>query len=219
MSKLNVPRDETYERLWLSLKALGGGIWDYDIDADTLYCNDRWCELVGAKPNCVKSVADFRPFIHPDDVDLATNIVVDDVDRMIETGERYQADFRVIRLDGEVRRLRSVACVVRDPVTGHRRAIGCVTDVTDLAVIDQPDAMAGMAENGAEGSGAGAGLLTDRELECLRWVSVGKTAWETAVIMGRSPRTIEFHLGNAMKKLSASNKIHAAVIAVRMGLL
>lgn len=217
MSNLNVPRDETYERLWLSLKALGGGIWDYDIDADTLYCNDRWCELVGAQPNCVKSVADFKPFIHPDDVDLATRIVDGDVDKMIETGERYQADFRVIRLDGGVRRLRSVACVIRDPVTGHRRAIGCVTDVTDLAVIDQADAMAGLAEGKAEISGAGP--LTDRERECLRWVSVGKTAWETAVIMGRSPRTIEFHLGNAMKKLSASNKIHAAVIAVRMGLL
>ncbi|NWP61276.1 helix-turn-helix transcriptional regulator, partial [Escherichia coli] len=59
----------------------------------------------------------------------------------------------------------------------------------------------------------------ERELECLRWVSLGKTAWETATIMGRSQRTVEFHLINATRKLSASNKIHAAVIAVRTGLI
>ena len=36
--------------------------------------------------------------------------------------------------------------------------------------------------------------------------------------MGRSQRTVEFHLINATRKLSASNKIHAAVIAtVRKG--
>lgn len=61
--------------------------------------------------------------------------------------------------------------------------------------------------------------LTDRELTCLRWVSLGKTAWETATIIGRSRRTVEFHLLNAMRKLGAVNKVHAAVIAVRQGLI
>ena len=28
-----------YERLSLSFKAMGGGLWDYDIDADMLFCN------------------------------------------------------------------------------------------------------------------------------------------------------------------------------------
>ena len=62
-------------------------------------------------------------------------------------------------------------------------------------------------------------LITSREVECLIWVSLGKTAWETANIMGRSARTVEFHLNNAVKKLGASNKVHAAAKAIRLGLL
>jgi DNA-binding CsgD family transcriptional regulator len=72
-----------------------------------------------------------------------------------------------------------------------------------------------MTEGGADGTGA----LTAKELECLRWVSLGKTAWETAAIIGRSHRTVEFHLNNAVRKLDASNRVHAATIAIRLGLL
>jgi DNA-binding CsgD family transcriptional regulator len=61
--------------------------------------------------------------------------------------------------------------------------------------------------------------LSEKEKECLLWVSAGKTADETAQIMGRSRRTIEYHINNAVRKLAASNKIHAVVIAIRSGIL
>jgi DNA-binding CsgD family transcriptional regulator len=56
--------------------------------------------------------------------------------------------------------------------------------------------------------------LSFRERECLFWAGLGKTAWETSVILGRSRRTVEFHLANAVKKLRAANKYHAAMIAL-----
>lgn len=61
--------------------------------------------------------------------------------------------------------------------------------------------------------------LTSKEVECLFWVKLGKTAWETAEIIGVSRRTVEFHLANSVKKLDASNKIHAAFIAFSMGII
>lgn len=61
--------------------------------------------------------------------------------------------------------------------------------------------------------------LSGRETECLYWTAAGKTASETAKIMCISRRTIEFHLASAIRKLNASNKIQAAVIAARLGLL
>lgn len=64
-----------------------------------------------------------------------------------------------------------------------------------------------------EGGHAPPNPLTDKERECLFWVAVGKTAWETAKILSCSPRTVEFHLRNAARKLDASNKVHAAMIA------
>lgn len=52
--------------------------------------------------------------------------------------------------------------------------------------------------------------LTDREYECLSWAAAGKTAWETARILDRSERTVEYHLNNARRKLDADN-IKAAI--------
>jgi DNA-binding CsgD family transcriptional regulator len=68
-------------------------------------------------------------------------------------------------------------------------------------------------------STANASDLTKSELECLYWAGLGKTAWETAGITKRSQRTVEFHLANAIRKLKASNKIQAAAIAMKNGLI
>jgi DNA-binding CsgD family transcriptional regulator len=61
--------------------------------------------------------------------------------------------------------------------------------------------------------------LTRSELECLYWAGLGKTAWETAGITRRNQRTVEFHLANAIRKLNATNKIQAAAIAMKIGLI
>jgi len=61
--------------------------------------------------------------------------------------------------------------------------------------------------------------LSARELECLRWASVGKTGGETAQILGVSERTVNFHLGNAFAKLNVNNKQAAVAQAILQGLL
>lgn len=61
--------------------------------------------------------------------------------------------------------------------------------------------------------------FTRRELECLSWVKEGKTNWEISCILGIAERTVEFHLGNVTKKLLATNRVTAVVIALQRGLL
>ncbi len=61
--------------------------------------------------------------------------------------------------------------------------------------------------------------LSGRELQCLEWVSLGKTSWETASILGLSERTVNFHLRNACRKLNVYGRQAAVVKAVRSGLL
>jgi len=61
--------------------------------------------------------------------------------------------------------------------------------------------------------------LTGRELECLEWVSHGKTSWEIAVILELSERTINFHLGNACQKLGVYGRQHAVAKALKLGIL
>jgi DNA-binding CsgD family transcriptional regulator len=61
--------------------------------------------------------------------------------------------------------------------------------------------------------------VTRRELECLKWVKEGKTNWEISCIVGIAERTVEFHIGNAAKKLQATNRVAAVVTALQRGLL
>ncbi|WP_169798353.1 PAS domain-containing protein [Sphingomonas soli] len=218
--------ESQFNILKLCVKAMNAGIWDYDIDNNVMVCDRRWYELLGQEFDTIHTVDDFRPFIHPDDVARATAIDLERVGELIARDGRYHADFRIIRPDGEERWWRSVACVLIDPKTVHRRAVGCVTDNTRFRLLERElTRRTDEDESPAPGEAAAAPQATEprtlsaKEIECLRWVSVGKTAWESAIIMGRSQRTVEFHLVNAVRKLAATNKIHAAVIAVREGLI
>jgi DNA-binding CsgD family transcriptional regulator len=61
--------------------------------------------------------------------------------------------------------------------------------------------------------------LTEQERLCLSWTMRGKTAWEISQILNRSRPTVDFHLQKAMRKLSASNKFHAAFKALQADLI
>lgn len=62
-------------------------------------------------------------------------------------------------------------------------------------------------------------VLTAREKEVLRWTAEGKTAYEIALILSVSERTVNFHINNVITKLGTSNKTQAAVRAAALGLL
>jgi LuxR family quorum sensing-dependent transcriptional regulator len=59
--------------------------------------------------------------------------------------------------------------------------------------------------------------LTDREREVLSWAARGKTTSETAEILTISDETVEGHIRNAMRKLTAANKTQAVVKAIYLG--
>ncbi len=61
--------------------------------------------------------------------------------------------------------------------------------------------------------------LSNKETAVIRWTAEGKSAAEIAEIMGLSPRTVTFHIGNVVKKLNAANKTAAAVRAAVLGLI
>jgi DNA-binding CsgD family transcriptional regulator len=67
--------------------------------------------------------------------------------------------------------------------------------------------------------GDGTIKLSERELECLRWLAHGKTDQEVGDIINRSADTVRFHLKSAVRKLSAHNRTHAIAKACHMNLL
>ena len=61
--------------------------------------------------------------------------------------------------------------------------------------------------------------LTERELECLNWVALGKTDIQIGEIIHRVATTSRFHVENAMTKLGASNRAQAVAVAMQLGLI
>ena len=61
--------------------------------------------------------------------------------------------------------------------------------------------------------------LGAREKEVLAWIAEGKTAEETAIILGISRRTVEWHLSQVRQKVSAANVTHAIALAVKAGVI
>jgi len=61
--------------------------------------------------------------------------------------------------------------------------------------------------------------LSDREIETLTWAARGKTSAEIAQILGRTKRTIDFHLDNARAKLGVANRTEAVMKAARHRLI
>lgn len=61
--------------------------------------------------------------------------------------------------------------------------------------------------------------LSERERECLQWVSVGKTTDEMAMILGVSSNTVNSYVTHAIQKFGAKNRAMAVATAVRNGII
>ena len=59
--------------------------------------------------------------------------------------------------------------------------------------------------------------LSPRELECLGWVSQGKSSTDIGAILGLSARTVDSYLEKAASKLGVRTRIEAGVVGVRRG--
>lgn len=62
-------------------------------------------------------------------------------------------------------------------------------------------------------------VMTARELECMKWVAVGKSDWEIAQVLDISESTVHFHVENAKKKLKKSTRTEAVALLVMHGLM
>jgi DNA-binding CsgD family transcriptional regulator len=67
--------------------------------------------------------------------------------------------------------------------------------------------------------GAASDPLTDRERECLFWVSEGKTTEDIAMILGVSAHTVNKFIVSSIQKLSADNRTMAVAVAIRNGVI
>lgn len=122
---------QSRDRLEIAVRVGGLGIWDYDIEQDRLQCDEAWYRIMGRDPDTpLRSIDEFRPLVHPDDRERATEVIQASAE-LIATGRDYAIMFRIIRPDGDIRFVRSAACLVQGISGNPRRAVGFVVDITD----------------------------------------------------------------------------------------
>ena len=117
------------ERLRLALDATSEVVWDWSLPVDRIYQGARWAEMLGYSPaSTPTSMAQLRPFIHPDD--LAT--LEAEVSGAV-TGARDAITFehRIRSAAGEWRWMLARARVVERNERGEGiRIVGTCADIT-----------------------------------------------------------------------------------------
>lgn len=61
--------------------------------------------------------------------------------------------------------------------------------------------------------------LTDRQLECLRWISLGKSSTDIGAILRISGRTVDYHAIAICERLGVRTRMQAVAQAIQRGWL
>lgn len=117
------------DRLEIAAQSLQIGVWDLDLKTDTYVLSDRIYEIYGAPRDSFDDVpAELMRRIHPDD----RKMVVRKHYAAIASASRFDAQFRILRPDGQERVIRSTALVGVDDAGVAVRMTGVNWDITEL---------------------------------------------------------------------------------------
>jgi len=61
--------------------------------------------------------------------------------------------------------------------------------------------------------------LTERQLECLQWISKGKSSTDVGAILAISGRTVDYHVAEICQRLGVRTRMQAVAFALRKGWL
>ncbi|MBL1177414.1 PAS domain S-box protein [Pantanalinema sp. GBBB05] len=121
-------------RLQLALDAAQMGSWSCSLQTGRLIWSDRAQEIFGFIPGTFPGDRDtFLALIHPEDRDR----VIQAAAHTFETGTAYNIEYRIRRLDGEMRWIAVWGIVPLNLPVNERQLIGVVCDITDRKQAEQ----------------------------------------------------------------------------------
>ncbi len=118
---------ETTQRLALATTAAHLGIWDWNLEQQTLLWDDRLYELYGVDPDTFEvSYENWLKCLHPDDIDQIHGLNV----TAIAHQNAFHSEFRIVLPDGQIRYIEDHAIIIRNAAGEPCRIIGANWDIT-----------------------------------------------------------------------------------------
>lgn len=100
----------------------------------SLQWSDQLYKIFGLEPGkCKMTVQKFRSFVHPMDITLMS----ESIQRALKNKSAYEAEYRIIKPDGEVAWIRSVGRVVATESGEHFKIMGTAQDITTRKMYEQ----------------------------------------------------------------------------------
>ncbi|MHB8520442.1 MAG: PAS domain S-box protein [Limisphaerales bacterium] len=116
------------DRLSLATESARIGIWEYDLEANTLLWDKRICALYGIRPEDFSSAYEaWERGVHPEDLAAARAELED----AIAGKKEFHTQFRVVWPDGQIHFVEAHAVVQRAPNGTPLRAIGVNWDISE----------------------------------------------------------------------------------------
>lgn len=125
---------ESEKQLRLAQDASGSGVWDWNPLTDTATWSDEHFRIFGLEPNSRKfSWAAFLALVHPDDIAKLESAVRE----ALKPNGELEAEYRILRPDGQVRWVMSKGQTHCDFAGQPIRMIGLTMDITDRKQLEQ----------------------------------------------------------------------------------
>lgn len=126
LKELGGQYDDVSQRLELALNTSGIGVWEYNIDDQKASWDKRMYDIYGIEnPQDFKDRNIWEDMLHPDDHDEILRIS----DASINSREDFDLKYRIVRLDGGIRHIRSTGRHYTDG-QGTAKIIGLNWDIT-----------------------------------------------------------------------------------------
>jgi DNA-binding NarL/FixJ family response regulator len=175
-------------------------------------------ELAGEAENGEMAIAEFRR-LQPDVTLMDLKMPVLDGIGAVKRIRQESPDARIIALtsfDGDQDIYRALEAGVRGYLlkeTVHAQVIDAIRTVYAGRKLISQDAAQRLAEYFPQPA------LTPREVEVLGFVAQGLSNKEIARRLGTADGTAKMHVQNILAKLEASDRTHAAMIAIKRGII
>jgi PAS domain S-box-containing protein len=133
------------EQLRLALEAGKIGVWDWDVQHDTLTWSERVYELHGvSKDSFTVTVENFISLVHPEDKAW----VQEAIEKALTANAPFNIDLRIVTPQGVTRWLTTSASVTYDKAGKPIRMLGATSDITEQKELEQrKDEFIGMASH------------------------------------------------------------------------